>query len=52
MNVENVLITSREEIMSAAFYHNDLERTEELTFVTSNGHKIHTQNGMLSRQVF
>lgn len=42
MNIENVLITSREEIMSAVFYHNELNNTEDLTFVTDNGHRIHT----------
>lgn len=52
MNIENILITSRDEIMNAAFYHNELDCTENLTFVTSNGHKIHTQNSVLSKQIF
>lgn len=49
MNIENVLITSREEIMSAVFYHNELNNTEDLTFVTDNGHRIHTQSSVLSK---
>ena len=47
MNVENVLIKSRESIATAFMHTQGGYSGEELTFVTNGGRKIHTQNTLL-----